>query len=106
MDKQGSSGTCSIESSITKILQDTGFGVLFLKEGNMKQLGNLAIVCAGKRDLVMQIFDGKVSVHADSEAGGFHRIMAWDDDEEILEVIRELNFGRYDRRSESGKEQL
>ena len=43
---------------------------------------------------------------ADSEAGGFHRIMAWDDDKEILEVIRELNFGRYDSSSESGKEQL
>lgn len=67
----------------------------------MKQLGNLAIVCAGKRNLVMQIFNGKVSVHAGSEAGGFHRIMAWDDDEEILDVIHELNFGKYDGSSKA-----
>ena len=62
----------------------------------MKQLGNLAIVCAQQPDLVMKICDGKVNIHADTGSGEFHRVMAWDDDGAILGVIRELNFGGYD----------
>ena len=72
----------------------------------MKQLGNLAIVCARKNHLVMQICDGKVSVHAGSDGGGLHRVMEWDDDETILNVIRELNFGESDLKNGAGKERL
>ena len=31
----------------------------------MKELGNLAIVCARRPDVLMQIYDGMVSVHAE-----------------------------------------
>ena len=44
----------------------------------MKQLGNLAIVCARRKDVTLRI-----EFSAD-----------WDDDETILSVIHELNFGR------------
>lgn len=42
----------------------------------MKQLGNLAIVCAQQQDLVMKICDGKVNIHANTGSGEFHRAMA------------------------------
>ena len=29
----------------------------------MRQLGNLAIVCAGRSDVLLQIFQGQVTVH-------------------------------------------
>ena len=29
----------------------------------MKQLGNLALVCARRPELLMQLYDGRVSVH-------------------------------------------
>ena len=45
----------------------------------MKQIGNLAIVCAQRPDVLMQIYGGTVSIHADA----------------IQDMIRELNFGRY-----------
>ena len=49
----------------------------------MKQIGNLAIVCAQRPDVLMQIYGGTVSS------------TAWEDDDAIQDMIRELNFGRY-----------
>ena len=35
----------------------------------MKQLGNLAMVCAQRPEVLMQIYDGEVSVHVGSGCG-------------------------------------
>lgn len=58
----------------------------------MKQLGNLAIVCAQRKDVMLCMFDGNVHVsagirHSQSMSA------AWDDNEKILQIIHELNFG-------------
>ena len=61
----------------------------------MRQLGNLAIVCAGRSDVLLQIFQGQVTVHV---GRGPQRTVlrgAWDDDEEIRRMIHELNFGKF-----------
>jgi len=59
----------------------------------MKQLGNLSIVCALRKNVLLQILDGKATVYAGEgvDRKSFH--MDWDDDEKINELIRELNFG-------------
>ena len=61
----------------------------------MRELGNLAIVCAQRPDVLMQIYDGKVSVH--TGAGPTRSVLyaAWDDDAAIRRAIHELNFGAH-----------
>lgn len=61
----------------------------------MKQLGNLAIVCARRSDVLMQIHGGQVSVHVGEGPERTSLFTAWDDDEAIQRIVRELNFGRY-----------
>lgn len=58
----------------------------------MKELGNLAIICAQHSDVVLLIRSGKVSVRVCGEP-----ILrtGWDDDEGISRAVHELNFGRY-----------
>ncbi len=58
----------------------------------MKELGNLAIICAQRSDVLLLIRSGKVSVRVCGEP-----ILrtGWDDDEEISRAVHELNFGRY-----------
>lgn len=65
----------------------------------MKQLGNLAMVCAQRPEVLMQLHDGKVSVHvgAGPERAVLHT--AWDNDAQIDHIIHELNFGRYAARN-------
>lgn len=61
----------------------------------MKQLGNLALVCAKRPEVLLQIHDGRACVYVGE---GPERAMfsaAWDDDEELCRMIHELNFGRY-----------
>ncbi len=58
----------------------------------MKQLGNLAVVCAKRHDVVMTTQDGKVFVLP--RAAGRAMIALWDD-EAVSHIIRELNFGAY-----------
>lgn len=36
----------------------------------MKELGNLAVVCARRPDVLMQIYDGTVSVHMGAATSG------------------------------------
>lgn len=68
----------------------------------MKQLGNLAVVCARRPELLLQIHSGKVSVHV-SEGPRRETLHAgWEDDSAITRLIHELNFGKY---AEMGKEQ-
>lgn len=61
----------------------------------MKQLGNLAIVCAQRPEVLMQIHGGVASVFVGSgpERTVLHTV--WDNDAAISGIVHELNFGRY-----------
>lgn len=61
----------------------------------MKQLGNLAIICARRRNVLLQVLNGHVAVHVGD--GPEKRMMQapWDNDEKISAIIHELNFGKY-----------
>ena len=61
----------------------------------MKQLGNLAIVCARRQDVLLQVIDGKVTVHAGSGPNRAIFCAYWDDDAKIDDIVCELNFGRF-----------
>ncbi len=61
----------------------------------MKQLGNLALVCARRPSMLMQIHDGEVAVHVGAGPDRVRLRAASNDDAAISEMIRELNFGRY-----------
>ena len=61
----------------------------------MKQLGNLAIVCAQRPEVSMQLFEGRVAVHVGAGPSRAVLTAAWDDDGKISGIIRELNFGKY-----------
>ena len=69
------------------------------EEPEMKQLGNLAIVCARRQDVVLCLSKGTAQLSVE----GFGRIFdaPWDDDSRIEAIIHELNFGNY---SKKGKE--
>lgn len=67
----------------------------------MKQLGNLAVVCAAKKDVLLQIHNGVVSVHYGEGPTRETATVRWDDDEAISAIVYELNFGnRADQRKE------
>lgn len=61
----------------------------------MKELGNLAIVCAQRPDVLMQIHGSVVAVYvgAGSDRAVLHS--PWNDDAEIRRIVHELNFGKY-----------
>lgn len=61
----------------------------------MKQLGNLAIVCAQRPEVLMQLHEGRVTVYVGSgpERAAMH--CAWDDDTQIKRIVYELNFGNH-----------
>ena len=61
----------------------------------MKQLGNLAIVCAQRSDVLMQIYSGTVSIHVGEGPERTTFSAAWKDDNTMKRIIWELNFGRY-----------
>lgn len=65
----------------------------------MKELGNLAIICARRPDVLVQIYNGTVSVHVG--AGPKRAVLhsAWNNDEEIGRIVHELNFGKYAERT-------
>ncbi len=60
----------------------------------MKQLGNLAIICARRQSVLLQIQDGMISVFVG--AGPDRAVLSprWDNDVEIVHIIHELNHGR------------
>lgn len=60
----------------------------------MKQLGNLAIVCAQRKDVTLRIEQGRVMVLLDGTYAPAVFSAYWDNDETILSIIHELNFGR------------
>jgi len=61
----------------------------------LKQLGNLAIVCAQRPEVLMQLYEHKVVIHLGQGPERETLIALWDDDEKISDMIRELNFGKY-----------
>ena len=62
----------------------------------MKQLGNLALVCAKRNDLTFVMLRGQVNVIVRSGESSYDTLtVAWDDDAGINEIIRELNRGKY-----------
>lgn len=61
----------------------------------MKQLGNLAMVCARRPEVLMQLHEGTVSVFVGAGPGRAVMSSAWDNDPEITRIVHELNFGRY-----------
>jgi len=69
----------------------------------MKQLGNLAIVCARRPEILLQIHSGEVSVHVGEGPRRETLHAGWEDDTTIAQLIRELNFGRH---AVIGKEQM
>lgn len=64
----------------------------------MKQLGNLALVCAHRPEVLMQLCGGTVSVHVGTGPEWAVLHTEWDNDTEIEHIIRELNFGKYRER--------
>lgn len=61
----------------------------------MKQLGNLAIICAKRKDTLLQMLNGNVCIHLSSGDDRSTLSAEWDDDTKISAIIHELNFGRY-----------
>lgn len=61
----------------------------------MKQLGNLAIVCAKRPEILMELHGGLVSVHLGHGPSWTTLYIPWDDDQMIQQTIHELNFGKY-----------
>lgn len=59
----------------------------------MKQLGNLALVCAKRPDTQLVIIGQYVRLYINNRDLVWST--QWDDDETIEQMIRELNFGRY-----------
>ena len=61
----------------------------------VRQIGILAIVCAKRKNVLMQIFKGKVFVYFGT--GPDRKVLSadWNDDEKINDIIRELNQGKY-----------
>ena len=60
----------------------------------MKQLGNLAVVCAKKKNVLLQIHNGVVSVHYGAGPARETATARWDDDKAISAIVYELNFGK------------
>lgn len=61
----------------------------------MKQLGNLAIVCARRPEVLMQVHGGEVAIFVGSSPEREVLHTAWDNDTGINRIIHELNFGKY-----------
>ncbi len=60
----------------------------------MKQIGNLTIVCARRKDVTLRIEQGRVMVLSEAAYAPAAFSADWDDDETILSIIHELNFGQ------------
>lgn len=64
----------------------------------MKQLGNLAVVCAQRSDVKLDIFDGGVTVRVCRLPKEIVHILPWDDDNAVRGLVYELNHGRLKRK--------
>ena len=61
----------------------------------MKQLGNLAIICAKRPEVMMTVYDDRVTVHVGDGPDRAAMCCACGSDAEINRMIYELNFGKY-----------
>ena len=59
----------------------------------MKQLGNLAVVCARRPDVLMQLYQGRVSLYVGEGPERAVCTARWEDDAAISGMIYALNFG-------------
>jgi len=66
----------------------------------MKQLGNLAIVCARRHDVVLIIQRGTVTVHVNTGESLETMTAEWQDDAANQEIVSQLNFGKYAERKD------
>ena len=67
----------------------------------MKKLGNLAMVCAQRTDVLLQILNGRATVHIGYGPDRAALAVGWNDDEGISQIIHELNFGKFQKRGVS-----
>lgn len=68
----------------------------------MKQLGNLAMVCARRPAVLLQIHNGQAAVYVGTGPDRAVLAAAWDNDTEISGIIHELNFGKYAPKNSAG----
>jgi len=61
----------------------------------MKQIGNLANICGRRQDTLLQVLNGRVSVHVGHGPGRATLSADWNDDKKIGDFIMELNHGRF-----------
>ena len=61
----------------------------------MKQLGNLAIVCARRSNVLLQMLNGSATVFVGQGSNRRSITVDWEDDEKISELIQKLNFGEF-----------
>ena len=59
----------------------------------MKQPGNLAVLCAQRKDVLLQILDGKATMFTGEGACRRSRTADWSDDMQMNRLIYDLNFG-------------
>lgn len=64
------------------------------RKRKMKQLGNLAMVCARHPEVLMQLSNGIVSVRFGTGPNRETVSAKWEDDAAISGIIQELNFGK------------
>lgn len=64
----------------------------------MKQLGTLAVVCAQRSDVKLDIFDGGVTVRVCRLPKEIVHILPWDDDDAVRYLVYELNHGSLKRK--------
>ena len=67
----------------------------------MKQVGNLAVACALRPDLLMQIYGGDVTVYIGHGPSRAVITAKWDDDAKINIIIHEINFGKFEKKKEA-----
>ena len=67
----------------------------------MKQLGNLAIICAQRDDLCLTIYKGQATIHIGCGPDKKSLSVNWSDDDAISKLTYELNHSKYRDEGES-----
>ena len=61
----------------------------------MKKLSELAIVCAKRPDVLLQVYEGFACVYVGVNPERGSMVAKWDDEEAIGRMLHELNSGKY-----------